>query len=259
MPEEARAFAVDITVNLNVGAAQGVARIGAHYYVYGDRGGQEGVILECDMNAEPTGRTVRLPAPFIHPTGLTHHERYGTFLGNTVQRRGTISRIDWEKALADGTVAGSILNETQDDIANNGCRPEFVELNGGVFLATADYGDRDPAIRLLDPALMQTAHRTSEAGILRHHLPSAPFVQTLWWDGVKSRLVALRNVTSGNGWAIDRIDLEQALTSGSAAEPAERWILPLHSELEGGLRLADGRWMFVMSSQGHNVVIGRIV
>ena len=37
-----------------------------------------------------------------------------------------------------------------DDAAINGCRPVFVTVNGRTLLATADYGDCHPEIRLYD-------------------------------------------------------------------------------------------------------------
>ena len=44
-----------------------------------------------------------------------------------------------------------MLDTIEDDAAVNGCRPEFVQVNGRTLLATADYGDVRPEIRLLDP------------------------------------------------------------------------------------------------------------
>lgn len=246
-------FTVERTATLPVGAAQGVASIGGHYYVYGDVGGREGLIVECNEGAVATGRQVRLPAPITHPTGLTHHERYGTFIGNTVRRQGTIYRIDLERALETGTLEGCILNQTDDDAAVNGSRPEFVTLDGATYLATADYGDMSPAIRLLDPEAMQ--HATKTSGALRHKLSTAPFTQSLWWDG--EQLVAFRNITAGRGWAVDTVDLAAALKEGHAND-AERIVLPGSGELEGGIGLGDGRWLFVTSSRSGNVSIGRL-
>ncbi|MBP9750245.1 MAG: hypothetical protein KBC95_00160 [Candidatus Peribacteraceae bacterium] len=255
MDDTARRFSAEITATLPVGAAQGVARIGAHYYVYGDMGGKEGLIVECDEHAVPTGRQVRLPAPITHPTGLTHHDRYGTFLGNTVRQQGAIYRINLESALETGTLDGCILHKTEDDTAVNGCRPEFVTLSDTAYLATADYGDVSPTIRLLDPETMQSAVRTGADGIVRHTLPTAPFTQSLWWDG--ERLIAFRNITAGRGWAVDTIDLVAAIAKGNALDAA-RNVLPLTNELEDGFGLGDDRWIFVTSSRTNNIMIGRI-
>ena len=78
----------------------------------------------------------------------------GTFLGDTIKTadparsRAVIYRLDWEKAWKDGNLDAAIVSTIDDDAAVNGCRPEFVEINGRTFLATADYGDIRPEIRL---------------------------------------------------------------------------------------------------------------
>jgi hypothetical protein len=48
----------------------------------------------------------------------------------------------------------------QDDAAVNGCRPEFVQLKGKVYLATVDYGDVRPEVRLYDPEKLLAARLT---------------------------------------------------------------------------------------------------
>jgi hypothetical protein len=42
----------------------------------------------------------------------------------------------------------AVLEVLQDAAAINGCRPEFVTTGGRRLLATADYGDIHPEIRL---------------------------------------------------------------------------------------------------------------
>ncbi len=134
-------------------------------YAYGDVWGANprvGVIREYDLDLRPTGREVWLRKAgkplILHPTGLTWDARFGTFLGDTVNKKATIYRLDWERAWHDGNLDSAVLDAIEDDAAVNGCRPEFVTVGGRTLLATADYGDVRPEIRLLDPeALLKAA------------------------------------------------------------------------------------------------------
>jgi hypothetical protein len=126
-----------------LGAAQGVVIRDGKVYALGDvfqARPRVGVIREYTKELEPTGRAVWLrrgEKPLIvHPTGLTWHDRWGTFLGDTVKSadptrsRGIIYRIDWERAWKDGDLDAAVLNVIDDDAAINGCRPEFVNVGG---------------------------------------------------------------------------------------------------------------------------------
>jgi hypothetical protein len=135
-----------------------VTRLGDRLYVvYGDlvfARPRVGVIKEFDLELRPTGRSVGLMRHgkplLIHPTGLTRHEPWGTFLGDTVLQKARIYRLDWEQAWKDGNLDRAVLGEVDDDAAINGTRPVFVSLGGKTYLATADYGDVHPEIRLYD-------------------------------------------------------------------------------------------------------------
>ena len=150
--------------DLGLGAVQGVVVRDGRVYAFGDvfqAKPRVGVIREYTSELKPTGRVVWLRKGgkplIVHPTGLTWHDRWGTFLGDTVKSadptrsRGVIYRIDWERAWKDGNLDEAVLNVIDDDAAINGCRPEFVSVGGRSLLATADYGDIRPEIRLYDP------------------------------------------------------------------------------------------------------------
>lgn len=129
-----------------LGAARGIAVRDGKVYAYGDDYGgspRMGVIREYDRNLTPTGRQVKLGRGgkplIVHPTGLTWDRRLGTFLGDTVLKKAVISRLDWDRAWADGTLDQAVLDTIEDDAAINGCRPTLVEV-----------GDRPPmSIRLV--------------------------------------------------------------------------------------------------------------
>ena len=158
-------------VDREVGAGQGVTRFGDRLYVYGDlvfARPRVGVIKEFDLELRPTGRSIRLMRQgkplLIHPTGLTRHEPWGTFLGDTVLQKARIYRLDWEQAWKDGNLDRAVLGEIDDDAAINGTRPVFVSLGGKTYLATADYGDVHPEIRLYDTDRLLAAGRSSAGG-----------------------------------------------------------------------------------------------
>ena len=138
-----------------------------------------GVIKEFDLELRPTGRSVRLMRHgkplLIHPTGLTRHEPWGTFLGDTVLQKARIYRLDWEQAWKDGNLDRAVLGEVDDDAAINGTRPVFVSLGGKTYLATADYGDVHPEIRLYDPDRLLAAGRSSAPGVVVHRVLCGPF------------------------------------------------------------------------------------
>ena len=78
--------------DVGLGAVQGVVVRDGKVYAYGDvfqAQPRVGVIREYNERLEPTGRVVWLRKDgkplIIHPTGLTWHDRWGTFLGDTVK------------------------------------------------------------------------------------------------------------------------------------------------------------------------------
>ena len=79
-------------------------------------------------------------------------------------QKARIYRLDWEQAWKDGNLDRAVLGEIDDDAAINGTRPVFVSLGGKTYLATADYGDVHPEIRLYDPDRLLAAGRSSAPG-----------------------------------------------------------------------------------------------
>lgn len=195
-----------------VGAIQGVSKRDGKIYVIGDA--DAGVIGEFTLDRDgpalvPTGRVIRLTADGLdalpHPTGLAFPPEdrpdLPVFLGDTVRRVGVIHAIDFERALRVGTLDGAILNSTVDDLAVNGCRPEYVRVEEDGrerwLIATADYGDTDNAVRLYDPAVLARTTRTSHPGVLVRSMPSGAFVQSLRWEDERSELVLVQNREPG--------------------------------------------------------------
>src|SRR5262249_990066 len=140
-----------------LGAMQGVSIRDGKVYLYGDVWDAKprvGVIREYTKDYQPTGRVVWLrqgEKPLLrHPTGRTWHPRWGTWRGGTGSRKAVIYRFDWKQAWEDGNLGRAVLDVIDDDAAVNGCRPEFVTVGGSDYLATADYGDVRPELRLYD-------------------------------------------------------------------------------------------------------------
>lgn len=203
-----------------VGACQGVFVHDGSVWMYGDKNG-EGVIkrLEWVGPESPDGprlidteETYALtlyrnfttrrddplkPDPIPHPTGLTYHPDYDTFIGNTVNQQGTIFHIHFLGLTESGGLDDWVYNKTLDDLATNGTRPEFVRYNGRWLIATADYGDEGNALRLYDPEKLKTAKKTSEPGVLVAEFPCGPFVQSMHWIDEENTLVLAQNQTAG--------------------------------------------------------------
>jgi hypothetical protein len=257
--------------DLGLGAVQGVVVRDGKIYAYGDvvqAKPRIGVIREYNDSLEPTGRAVWLRKDgkplIIHPTGLTWHDRWGTFLGDTIKTadplrsRAVIYRLDWQKAWQDGDLDEAVLNVIEDDAAVNGCRPEFVTLEKRPLLATADYGDIRPEIRLYDPETLLAAGRSSAPGVVAHRILCGPFNQNLHWDAASGCLVCVQNVIAGRGWRLDELKLEQAIRDGRAdghGVRIRRLTFAFHDELEGFWRLADGRGLFAVARRRDNVFL----
>jgi hypothetical protein len=255
-----------VVTDPTLGAGQGAVVREGKVYAYGDvhnANPRVGVIREYGLDLKPTGREVWLRRggkPLIlHPTGLTWDPRFGTFLGDTVNKKAKIYRLDWERAWRDGNLDAAVLDVVDDDAALNGCRPEFVTVGGRKLLATADYGDVRPEIRLLDPEALLKAGRTSAPGVIVHRVLSGPWNQNLHWDGETGRLVCIENVIEGRGWRLDTIDLGKAVADGRADGPGvrvEKLTFAPHDELEGYCPLDRSRGLFVTSSRSGNLVAG---
>jgi hypothetical protein len=251
-----------------LGAVQGVSFRDGNTYLYGDvwdARPRVGAIREYTADYQPTGRVVWLRRDgkplLIHPTGLTWHGRWGTFLGDTVNKKAVIYRLDWKRAWEDGNLDHAVLDIIDDDAAVNGCRPEFVTLGTKPYLATADYGDVRPEVRLYDPEKLLASKRTSAPGVVAHRILAGPFNQNLHWDAGKGRLTCVQNVIAGRGWRLDVLDLPRAVADGRAGGPGVRvrmlTFLP-HDELEGYRPLEGDRGLFVTSSRKNNVVVGDV-
>jgi hypothetical protein len=265
---DAEVSAVRKFTDTALGAAQGIAVRDDRIYAYGDvysNSPRMGIIREYDRNVAPTGRQVKLSrggkALIIHPTGLTWDRRFGTFLGDTVLKKAVIYRLDWDRAWVDGTLDHAVLDTIDDDAAINGCRPTFVEVGGRTLLATADYGDIRPELRLYDPERMLKVGRTSAPGVLVQRVLCGPFNQNLHWDPTSRRLTCVQNVIEGRGWRLDVLDLDRALADGRAAGPGVRirtFTFDPHDELEGYWPLDGERSLIVTSGRAENITMGVI-
>ncbi len=248
-----------------LGACQGIAVRDGRIYAYGDVHSATpriGIMREYNMDLMPTGREIwlrRAGRPLIiHPTGLTWDERWGTLLGDTVNKKATIFRLDWNRAWSDGNLDQAVVNAVDDDAAINGCRPTFVTIGGRRLIATADYGDIHPEIRLYDPELLFKASRSSAPGVVVYRMLSGPWNQNLHWDDESGSLTCVQNVIEGRGWRLDLIDLAKGIADGRGTGPGVRirtfTFLP-HDELEGYWPLDKERSLFVTSRREANIVV----
>ena len=248
-----------------LGACQGASEHDGFIYLYGDA--NAGIIRQYRMAAtDPpalidTGLKIALTSGgkniINHPTGLTWNPQFGLYLGNTVTatKKGTIYHLDWTRMLIDGNLDHAVLNVTDDDLAVQGCRPEFVRRGVQWLLATADYGDRANQVRYYDPEKLATAAKTSEPGVLVSAAPCDPFVQQLHWIDERQILILAHNQTAGRGWRL--VAVNPALTDDyRKAEPFDDF--PRHDELEGFTLLSPDRCLLVTSSKEQNVSIGKI-
>jgi hypothetical protein len=237
-------IAVERTLSMEgLGAMKGIALHEGRVYLYGevyDAGPRVGVMREYTLDYQPTGRLVWLrrgEEPVLrHPTGLAFHAKWGVFLGDTVDKKGTIYRLDWEQAWRDGNLDHAVLAVIDDDVAINGSRPEFVTVAGKDYLATADYGDVRPEIRLYDPETLLEARRSSAPGVVTYRILSGSFNQNLSWDAERGELTCVQNVIAGRGWRLDVLDLGRAAADGRAWGPGVRvrtLTFGPHDELEG--------------------------
>lgn len=247
-----------------MGAGQGAEWRDGLFYFYGDRG--IGVMREfrvidgqtLDYTGNECRFTVKEADTVSHPTGLTWHPEYGTYLGDTVSGKGVIYKIDWERLISDKNLDQAILNTTQDDLAVNGTRPEFVRIKGREMIATADYGNVDNAIRLYDPTLLATASRTSDPGVLIKSIPCTPWVQTIHWVEEKGLLVLIQNQIEGLLWRLTLVDLEASFDQGNAIIVQVLDFAP-KDELEGFHFVSPNLGILVSSSRKNNVIFADFI
>jgi hypothetical protein len=248
-----------------LGKCQGAAKHEGFVYLYGDA--DPGVIRQYRVaTADPPSLvatdvkislTLNGDNLINHPTGLTWNPQFGLYLGNTVTAttKGTIYHLDWTRMLTDGNLDHAILNVIDDDLAAQGCRPEFVRRGDRWLLATADYGDRNNHVRFYDPERLATAHKTSESGVLVADVASGPFVQQLHWIDEWQILIIVQNQTAGQGWRLVAVN-PWTMNDFSKAEPFDDF--PRRDELEGFTLLSAGRCILVTSSSENNVSLGDI-
>ncbi len=251
-----------------LGAVQGVVVRDGKVYAYGDVVSAKprvGVIREYDMQLNASGRVVWLSRDgkplILHPTGLTWDARFGTFLGDTVLKKAVIYRLDWARAWQDGNLDHAVRDVIDDDAAINGCRPTLVTLGGRTFLATSDYGNIRPEVRLYDPEALIAAKHSSASGVIVHRFRCGPFNQNMQWDGASGRLTCVQNVIEGRGWRLDVLDLEKAVAGGDASGPGVRvrtYTFMPHDELEGYWPLEKEWSLLAVARRSDNLVVGII-
>lgn len=242
-----------------IGAGQGAAMVGDLLALYGDA--DTGVLNLYSLDALPPAEplhTIALTKEggdlIPHPTGLAHHPELGTYIGSTVRRVGTIFKVDLEAATRDANLDEAIERITDDDLAVNGTRPEFVRYRGEWFIATADYGDVDNALRLYRPGILAKRSRTSVDKVLAHEFPCPPFVQSIEWLDDRETLVLVQNQTEGLGYRLTFCTLGDGALNQLAVVDID---VP-KDELEGFVVLPDGRFVMVSSSPEGNVHVGEI-
>jgi hypothetical protein len=178
-----------------------------------------------------------------------------------VLKKAWIYRFDWDSAWRDGNLDRAVQDVIEDDAATNGCRPTLVTLSGRTFLATSDYGDAQPEIRLYDPEALIAVKRSSTAGVIVHRIRSGPFNQNMHWDAESGRLTCVQNVIEGRGWRLDVIDLAKAIAAGDASASGVRvqsHTFTPHDELEGYWPLDPERALFAVARRRDNLLIGAI-
>jgi hypothetical protein len=260
-----------------LGACQGASLHDGFVYLYGDLYQKEhrsgpGVIRQYafprDDHGVPhlrdTGLEIRLVRHgeniINHPTGLTWNPTFGAYLGDTVTKtkKGTIYHLNWAQMLIDRNLDNAVLNVIDDDLAIQGCRPEFVRHDDRWLLATADYGPLKNSVRLYDPALLANAKSTSEASVLVERFPCAPWVQQLHWIDARELLMIIQNQIEGRRW---RLTLAYPWKTGAPADfrsipPYDD--IPDPTELEGFTMIDPEYCVLVTSSPKENVTIARL-
>jgi len=247
-----------------IGYGQGLFTHDGKVYLYGDAA--TGLIREYEWSVESpeeltyTGLEIKLTrngedvAP--HPTGLTHHPKLGTFLGDTVFQKGTIFTVDWEKMKEDRNLDNAILNMLSDDLAVNGTRPEFVHVNDKWLIATSDYGDEGNQLRLYDPARLKTAVRSSAPGVLVAVEPCGPWVQTVEWVPAWQNLALVQNQIEGLRYRLTFASWDGDDFDAEFGQPLD--LKQPRDELEGWTHLGEGWCLYLSSSPTNNVSIGRV-
>jgi hypothetical protein len=250
----------------HLGACQGASEHDGFVYLYGDA--NPGVIRQYVVTGgdsphlDYTGLEISLTRNGVnlinHPTGLTWNPQFGTYLGNTVTKtkRGTIYHLDWPKMLIEKNLDHAVLNAVDDDLAVQGCRPEFVRKGDRWLLATADYGNVNNAVRIYDPAKLATATKTSEPGVLVEQHPCGAFVQQLHWVDSRQTLLIIENQIVGRRWRLVPVDDLWHTPDLRPIKPYDD--LPGLDELEGFTMLDPRHCVLVTSSRANNCTVATI-
>jgi hypothetical protein len=260
-----------------LGACQGASIHDGFVYLYGDLYQKDhqsgpGVIRQYSVGPDErgvphlnyTGLQILLTRHgenlINHPTGLTWNPTFGTYLGNTVTRtkKGTIYHLNWTQMIVDRNLDNAVLNVTDDDLAVQGCRPEFVRHGDRWLLATADYGRVNNAVRMYDPARLAAARSTSAAGVLVEQHPCTPWVQQLHWVDSRAVLIVAQNQIEGRRWRLTPVQPWRLNASADFRKVIPDDELPYPTELEGFSTLDPEYCVLVSSSRADNVTIARM-
>lgn len=241
-----------------LGSAQGLDVRDNYVYLFGDA--DTGIIRQYTFEPMPnpklkyTGIEIKLTQDGVdlvsHPTGLTHHPRFGTFLGDTVRGQGVIYHIDWQRMLKDRNLDNAVLNVCRDDLAINGTRPEFVEIDGTWYIATSDYGNAGNYLRLYNPAVLAKADQTSDEGVLVAAHACGPYVQSIHWIPQTNNITLVQNKIAGLQYRLTFLRYGQL--DFRSVKPFDE--LMVEDELEGFHLLEDGRTAILLSSSRENNV-----
>jgi len=249
-----------------LGACQGASEHDGFVYLYGDA--NPGVIRQYTVTGgdvprlEYTGLEISLTRNgeniINHPTGLTWNPQFGTYLGNTVTatKKGTIYHLDWPKMLIEKNLDHAVLNSVDDDLAVQGCRPEFVRRGDNWYLATADYGSVKNAVRIYDPARLAVVSKTSEPGVLVEQHPCLPFVQQLHWVDSRQELLVIQNQIVGRRWRLVPVTDLWHTPDLRTIKPYDD--LPGLDELEGFSMIDPQHCVLVTSSRNNNCTMAKI-
>jgi hypothetical protein len=249
-----------------LGACQGASEHDGFVYLYGDA--NPGVIRQYTVTGgdvprlEYTGLEISLTRNgeniINHPTGLTWNPQFGTYLGNTVTatKKGTIYHLDWPKMLIEKNLDHAVLNTVDDDLAVQGCRPEFVRRGDNWYLATADYGSVKNAVRIYDPARLAVVSKTSEPGVLVEQHPCLPFVQQLHWVDSRQELLVIQNQIVGRRWRLVPVTDLWHTPDLRTIKPYDD--LPGLDELEGFSMIDPQHCVLVTSSRNNNCTMAKI-
>ena len=252
-----------ITVD-SLGACQGSSYLNGRVYLYGDR--EVGMIREYQLRADSLAYTQREYKLTVggkdvinHPTGIARQGAEPTFIGNSIRLnpegtkwRALIYCIDWEGLRRTGTLDGNLLNTIEDDTCIQGTRPEYVKYQSKWYVATADYGDKRNEVRLYDPAVLRTAKKTSDQGVLVKKFTCGPWVQNLHYVPEKNVLVLIQNQIEGRRWRFTFLDLIKSIESGQQVV-LKTIDVDKADELEGFTLLqSSSRGIAVTSSRANN-------